>query len=968
MTPDGHVVSSSGRREAMRLCEREGEVAAIRAAVRAAHAGHGSLTAVVGPLGIGRTALLRSVADQLEETADTRVVLASGAPLEREFAHGVTRQLFEPAIWSADPERRSRWFAGAAAPAAPLLDADPGPPDPGPPEPVPPATLWPALRALAANLAAERPLLVVVDDLQWVDTESLRWLGYLARRLAGVPVTVVAAAWDVGCWSERPDVQDVLAAATRTLRPRPLGVDAARTLARDRFGAPVEEEFVTRAHAASGGNPMFLTGILDAVASSGAPATADQLTAEDSPWSGLLGDRLTTWLDAVVAPVRDVGRAVLVLGEEATPELVADLVGLDQLTCDRSLHVLGQLGLVHVDGTCSFRHPCASAAVDRAMGVAERERLRQAAALLLHQRGRPPERVAEHLLAVTTPQHAWATRVLREAADTALRRGAPRKAADYLRRLLLDVDDGVVRARLLVELALAEREFDRAAARRHLTQAVPLLPHPRERAVAATRLAPELLDEVTPAVRELLGRAEADLRSGEPLTGQDPEIALRVECRVRRAGLAPDTEDSVLDRLRDLDVVPGGRTPAERELVSVLLHQATGGLLLSSDAVGRIGRAVLAGEPAAARHVHTGLVLLPPTLVAADAAEDVGTWLDIALDQARRQNSVVARVLVSVGLVSVRLGAGDVTGARTCGLDAVALAESEWPDGLPLCLAALVPTALLPRDARMARWLLDRLERHATGSEGAAYHHDALLPLRGFLRSHAGDLPGALHHVQECGQLLARAGRRNPALSPWRHWATSLHLRMGDPAAARAVAAEEYDLAVRWGAPATLGAALRLLGTVTDGRRGIELLRESRRVLAGSGNRLELGRTLAELGRALLRAGDPAAEPVLREGHDLTADRGIDWLTDRFRFDLAACSRASGVDLVLTRAELRVAVLAAEGRTNKEIADTLTVSVRAVEKHLTRVYRKLAVDGRSGLAAALVPVSTGPGDPSTRAC
>ncbi|WP_162182681.1 AAA family ATPase, partial [Actinoalloteichus caeruleus] len=121
MTPDGHVVSSSGRREAMRLCEREGEVAAIRAAVRAAHAGHGSLTAVVGPLGIGRTALLRSVADQLEETADTRVVLASGAPLEREFAHGVTRQLFEPAIWSADPERRSRWFAGAAAPAAPLL-------------------------------------------------------------------------------------------------------------------------------------------------------------------------------------------------------------------------------------------------------------------------------------------------------------------------------------------------------------------------------------------------------------------------------------------------------------------------------------------------------------------------------------------------------------------------------------------------------------------------------------------------------------------------------------------------------------------------------------------------------------------------------------------------------------------------------------------------------------------------------
>jgi len=172
------------------LIEREAEVAALDAAVADAAAGSGRLLVIGGPAGIGKSGLL---ADLRARAGDELLVLpARASELEREFGFGVVRQLVEPAMMVMSPEERSALLQGPAELAGRVLGL-PGANGIAPPDGDPSFAVLHGLYWLLAGMAAERPALLVVDDGQWADAASLRYLAFLATRLDDLPVALIVA-------------------------------------------------------------------------------------------------------------------------------------------------------------------------------------------------------------------------------------------------------------------------------------------------------------------------------------------------------------------------------------------------------------------------------------------------------------------------------------------------------------------------------------------------------------------------------------------------------------------------------------------------------------------------------------------------------------------------------------------------------------------------------------------------------
>jgi len=230
---------------------------------------------------------------------------------------------------------------------------------------------------------------------------------------------------------------------------------------------------------------------------------------------------------------------------------------------------------------------------------------------------------------------------------------------------------------------------------------------------------------------------------------------------------------------------------------------------------------------------------------------------------------------------------------------------------------------------------------------------------RGRLRVERGLVADGLDDFLAVGSLAARALVTCPSYMPWRSEAALAQLALGDEDAARHLAEEELELARAFGAPRALGVALHALGVVVGGDRGELLLREAVDALAEGDARLERARALTDLGALLRRRNRRSqARELLREGLDIAHRAGARPLAERAETELRATGARprrvvlTGVES-LTASERRVAELAAQGLTNREMAQTLFVTARTVEGHLTSVFRKLQLDSREQLAAAL---------------
>lgn len=218
------------------------------------------MVAIEGPAGVGKTRLLASAREIAAEHGLVSLV-ARGGRLEREFAFGIVRQLFERHVGSLAPKDSRRALEGAAGLAAPLVGrCVRGDPVPGSAPDLDFAALH-GLYWLTANLAARTPLMLAVDDAQWADAPSLRFLAYLARRIDELAAVLVIATR-----SGEPDtpeglVMEATAPASR-LTPEPLTEAAAAELVRSSLGHPGEPEFVIACHRRSGGNPLLLRALL----------------------------------------------------------------------------------------------------------------------------------------------------------------------------------------------------------------------------------------------------------------------------------------------------------------------------------------------------------------------------------------------------------------------------------------------------------------------------------------------------------------------------------------------------------------------------------------------------------------------------------------------------------------------------------------------------------------------------------
>jgi DNA-binding CsgD family transcriptional regulator len=275
----------------------------------------------------------------------------------------------------------------------------------------------------------------------------------------------------------------------------------------------------------------------------------------------------------------------------------------------------------------------------------------------------------------------------------------------------------------------------------------------------------------------------------------------------------------------------------------------------------------------------------------------------------------------------------------------------------PHCFGWLIQVLVERGRIDEARALL--AEAGADGAVPETYAATPLLRARAVLRLGEANADASAGDAHAYGRALEAVGMRNPAAGPWRSDAALALLSSGKVEEARPLAATEVEVARRWGAPRAVGRALRVLGLAEGGEAGIATLRESVLALEDSPALLERARSLVELGAALRRSLKKIeARDRLRAGLDLAQRCGAVALAERAREELVAAGarpRSAAVSgaAALTPSERRIAALAAEGMTNRQIAQSLFVTPRTVEMHLSNAFRKLRIGSRTQLAEAL---------------
>src|SRR5207248_1082886 len=321
-----------------------------------------------------------------------------------------------------------------------------------------------------------------------------------------------------------------------------------------------------------------------------------------------------------------------------------------------------------------------------------------------------------------------------------------------------------------------------------------------------------------------------------------------------------------------------------------------------------------------------------------------------------------------VAMAETALADGELLEDDTSIAIGLALAPLVWGDRLDAALAVwdevIARARIRGAPLRYAFAVTYRAEVHLRVGAGPAsalsdyQGNNLLLIARGRLRLAQGRTAEAAEDLLELGRRCDGFTLRNPAAIPWRsHAALAIHHEA--PGRATALADEEAELAATFGAQRALGISLRACGLVRQGAESIERLRQAVEVLRTSPAALELARALVDLGAAERRGGARvSARRSLGEGLDAAAACGSVPLIERARSELVAAGarprrdRITGRD-ALTASELRVARMASEGKTNREIAEALWVTLSTVEAHLTRVYRKLDISERAELPDAL---------------
>ncbi len=923
------------------LLERDKELTTVEQLLDAAEAGSGGVIVIEGEAGAGKTSLLGAAAEMAAQR-EMLVLRARGGEYERDFPYGVVRQLFEPVL--RDRARRAELLSGSAALAGPVFE-------PGA-EAAEGGAIEHGLYWLAADLAATVTLLLVIDDAQWADLASLEALSYIARRLDGSP-----AAMAVGVRSGEPGFHEQLLdelrleAPERVVEPPPLSPGAAAVLVAGETGVESTESFAHACRDATAGNPFLLAELARALHGAELEPSEESVECLTQAAAAGVSHSIRTRLARLGEQSIEVARAVAVLEPNGAPRLVAALAGISPAEVTAAGERLIAARLLGDTSSLAFVHPLVRDAVLTELSEPRRAAMHAQAAHMLHEDGLEVDAVAAHLLLAEPAADEWAVVQLRSAAVAALGRGAADAAVRYLRRALREPP---ARAERLA----VSRELGVALLQANDPEGIEVL-----RTVRAATVEVELRAAITNELAGSLG-----LRNGnEEATGLIEDSLSEIP--------NPDGDLGLMLRawlliqvIWGLERVPEAAIPPQIPSPETLQGRAVlqGMAPLYALGFGSLEQARLAAESAIVSPetlFADAMAGLPPqgalvSMALADRGDAVAGLYDFAIEGSRRRG-VLPGVGGGHGVRSLaHLLDGDLREAQ---------ADSEIAVDL-LCRFGLVsPLAfwstvlmrvLLRRGERIAaERLLDELwagRERVAGCPGAA-----LLSTRGELRAAVG------RHAEARNDFLAAAERitwlpfANPEVVPWRIGLARCEAALGNDDDARRIAAEAARLAREAGGARGIGITLREQGVVTGGPEGIELLGEATEILGGTRARLQHAEALVEHGAALRRANfrKEAREP-LREALELAHRCGATPLEERARTELAATGARprkavfTGVES-LTPSELRVARLAVDGMTNREIAQSLTVTAKTVETHLRHVYQKLDVAKRTELDGVL---------------
>lgn len=457
----GHAVQMQGT--VPELVERETVLATLRHLLGSLSRRRGHTVLVTGPTASGRSALLRAFAEEAA-AAGASVLTSAGSPAESRLPFELVNQLL-PGLRPTD---------GAAEHPMPAQPAGTSGAD--------------AAREVhrsVARLARTAPVVLVVDDVQHGDRESLDCLLYAVRRLERAPVMIVVSEPEQPVPGV-PSVSSALLPHRRCTRLRvgPLSVDGIRTLATHRVGAVEARRLAPRLKLLTGGNPLLVHALLD---DGGGCGEVDRAGAGDEcgdgdgaagragtgetagPGEGCAGtrfhDAVLTCLDRCGPGAADVARALALIDTPATAQLIGEITRMTPESVGQAVTALRTSGVIE---NFRFRHPGARSAVLASVPYERHRALRLRVAELLHRRGARPAEVARHLLRCGEVGAPWACQVLESAAEAAMADDDIDHAVNCLRHAHLSAVDTVRRTTSRIKMVQAEWCRDPEPSQRHL--------------------------------------------------------------------------------------------------------------------------------------------------------------------------------------------------------------------------------------------------------------------------------------------------------------------------------------------------------------------------------------------------------------------------------------------------------------------------------------------------------------------
>ncbi|WP_246536453.1 ATP-binding protein [Saccharopolyspora endophytica] len=923
---------------------RSRECAALADGLAEARSGRARCVVVRGASGAGKTRLLSGVR-QHEWARGCTVLRARCSEVDSPSDFHAVRMLFAPLELGADD---------VADPAVPVLFPALSPEI----RPAADYAVLSGLHSLAADLMSSAALVLVVDDAHRCDEGSLRWLDFLLRRADDLPLLVVLGyRCDALGGAAQAAMSGIVAQrATTVIELGPLTRADVGEVVAAVFPERSDGRFVDACARVSGGNPGLLHRLLDDLVRAGVRPDSEGAAAVEEMGREVLADSVLSRLAGQPERVGRVAAAMALLGPAAGTESVAALAGVTRWQVAEALGVLRRCDVVAASGA-DFVHDTVRSAVLDALPMSEADRLR--AARILNDAGRPAVEVADHLLSLSELNQTWMAGVLRDAAALSEQQGAPQTAVRYLRRVLDVEASEPQRIRVRADLGRVLAQLDPYAALPILRELLNKVTDPD---VYVSLVLSFSMTAVTaqrhPEAVRVLGEVLAMLstKTGWDVSPAHRELCLAVESMLLIIGAGErSTFGLVRDRIEERPL-PAGSTPGERRMLAATSYVRS----LRGEPSGQVveqARAALSfqasdADPWSERcslfALHLADVtddLLPAAQRSVEMVKNMGARWDYSYSL-----SCYARVLLHLG--DVREAAAEAqTAAEIC-------AQTSGADSTAAQFTAWASTLVEQGHVERADEVLDRIDRDWFSEASLEWHY--FLHTRARVRWIQGNPAAALDLLLRCGESMTDVGIGNPVFVPWRTDAAYLLAGLGRRAEAAELVERDGEAAQRWGTARAIGRQLMARGAIAeDAAHAVEWLTEAVEVLSGSPAWLEEARAQRRLGAALLRIEDVrGARKHLRRAMDLATLCGSRPIAESARaLAVTAGGRVgqqlrSPVDL-LTGSEQRVATMAAAGASNREIAETLFVTLRTVETHLTNAYRKLRVSRRADLATAL---------------